>query len=41
MSWRPDRAEKVLFSAPYHYREIYLMHDSARPIPTIAALDDL
>jgi polar amino acid transport system substrate-binding protein len=24
ISWRPDRAEKVLFSEPYHYREIYL-----------------
>lgn len=41
ISWRPDRAEKVLFSEPYHYREIYLMHDSARPTPTIEALDDL
>ncbi|WP_228263792.1 transporter substrate-binding domain-containing diguanylate cyclase [Marinobacter shengliensis] len=41
ISWRPDRAEKVLFSEPYHYREIYLMHDSARPTPTIEELDDL
>lgn len=41
ISWRPDRAEKILFSEPYHYREIYLMHDSARPTPTIEALDDL
>ncbi|HAC26618.1 MAG TPA: diguanylate cyclase, partial [Marinobacter hydrocarbonoclasticus] len=24
ISWRPERAEKILFTEPYHFREVYL-----------------
>ncbi|KXS47441.1 MAG: diguanylate cyclase, partial [Marinobacter sp. T13-3] len=41
ISWRPDRAEKILFTTPYHTREIYLMQDSERPLPTVQSLSDL
>ncbi|PSF08988.1 diguanylate cyclase [Marinobacter halophilus] len=41
ISWRPDRAENILFTEPYHFREIYLMHDSARALPVIRELNDL
>jgi len=41
ISWRPDRAETILFTEPYHFREIYLMHDSARNVPLIEELEDL
>lgn len=41
ISWRPDRAEKILFTTPYHTREIYLMQDSERPLPQIQTLSDL
>lgn len=41
ISWRPDRAEKILFTEPYHFREIYLMQDSARDLPAILKLNDL
>lgn len=41
ISWRSDRAQKILFTAPYHTREIYLMQDSERPLPAIQKLADL
>lgn len=41
ISWRPDRAETILFTEPYHFREIYLMHDSAGNVPLIQELEDL
>jgi len=41
ISWRPDRAESVLFTEPYHIREIYLMRDNARDLPAIRSLNDL
>ncbi len=41
ISWRPDRAENILFTDPYHFREIYLMHDSARDLPAIEDLNDM
>ena len=41
ISWRPDRAEKILFTEPYHTRQIYLMQDSDRPLPDVQRLEDL
>jgi ABC-type amino acid transport substrate-binding protein len=41
ISWRPDRAQKVLFTEPYHTRKIYLMQDSDQPLPQVQALEDL
>ena len=41
ISWRPERAEKILFTEPYHFREVYLMRDSARYLPPIQNLKDL
>lgn len=41
ISWRPDLAETTLFTEPYHFREIYLMHDSAGNVPVIQELEDL
>ncbi|MDR9425431.1 MAG: transporter substrate-binding domain-containing protein [Marinobacter sp.] len=41
ISWRPDRAQKILFTEPYHTREIYLMQDSDEPLPQVQALEDL
>lgn len=41
ISWRPDRAQKILFTEPYHTREIYLMQDSDRPLPPVEHLADL
>lgn len=41
ISWRPDRARKILFTKPYHYRKIYLMRDSDTPLPPIDSLEDL
>lgn len=41
ISWRPERAENILFTDPYHFREVYLMRDSARYLPPIQQLEDL
>lgn len=41
ISWRPDRAENILFTEPYHVREVYLMHDTAKTTPEIKSLEDL
>jgi diguanylate cyclase (GGDEF)-like protein len=41
ISWRRDRAETILFTEPYHFREIYLMYDSAGNAPVIRELADL
>lgn len=41
ISWRPDRAREILFTEPYHVREVYLMQDRARNLPQVQTLDDL
>lgn len=41
ISWRPDRAKNILFTKPYHYREIYLMRDTDNPLPPVNELEDL
>lgn len=41
ISWRPDREQETLFTAPYHTREIYLMQDRDRPLPAIKQLKDM
>lgn len=41
ISWRPDRAREILFTEPYHVREVYLMQDRARNLPRIQTLNDL
>ena len=41
ISWRPDRAQTIRFTEPYHTREIYLLQDSERPLPRIRQLEDL
>jgi diguanylate cyclase (GGDEF)-like protein len=41
ISWREDRADKMLFTRPYHLRHTVIMHDENRPLPAIEALSDL
>lgn len=41
ISWREDRAEKMLFTRPYHLRRTVIMHDGNRPLPNINQLSDL
>lgn len=41
ISWRPDRAESILFTDPYHVRGISMMADSARSLPVVNELADL
>ncbi len=41
ISWREDRAEKILFTAPYHLRQTVVMQNSAQPLPDIKTLDQL
>jgi diguanylate cyclase (GGDEF)-like protein len=41
ISWREDRAEKILFTQPYHLRQTVIMHNSSNPLPKIEQLDEL
>ncbi len=41
ISYRDDRAEKILFTDPYHQRQIFLMHNPANPLGNIGSLDAL
>ncbi|MAK56704.1 MAG: diguanylate cyclase [Pusillimonas sp.] len=41
ISWREDRAKKMLFTRPYHIRQTIVMHDTRRPLPPINSLEDL
>ncbi|HTN34523.1 MAG TPA: transporter substrate-binding domain-containing protein, partial [Marinobacter sp.] len=41
ISYQQDRANKILFSKPYHVRQTYLMQDSTRPIGEIKSISDL
>lgn len=41
ISWREDRAEKMLFTRPYHVRKTVVMHDANRPIKPVTQMDDL
>ncbi|OZB14965.1 MAG: diguanylate cyclase, partial [Marinobacter sp. 34-60-7] len=41
ISWRPDRAESILFTDPYHVRGISMMADSARSLPVVNEVADL
>ncbi|MFN2360633.1 MAG: transporter substrate-binding domain-containing protein [Marinobacter sp.] len=41
ISYREERAEKILFTRPYHIRQIYLMHDPANPLGDISSLEAL
>ncbi|MCL7942994.1 transporter substrate-binding domain-containing protein [Marinobacter sp. ATCH36] len=41
ISYREERAEKILFTSPYHIRQIYLMHDPANPLGDISSLEAL
>ncbi len=41
ISWRADRAERMLFTRPYHVRQTVIMHDVNRPVAPVESLDDL
>lgn len=41
ISYREDRADRVLFSAPYHIRQTAIMHSGNQPLPPIRELADL
>jgi diguanylate cyclase (GGDEF)-like protein len=41
ISFRQDRAEKTLFTEPYHIRQTYLMHDTQNPVGKVNSLVDL
>ena len=41
ISFRPDRAENILFTEPYHLRQTYLMQNSQSPLGKISSLADL
>ncbi|MDI9244002.1 transporter substrate-binding domain-containing protein [Marinobacter sp. CHS3-4] len=41
ISYRQSRAEKILFTEPYHIRQTYLMHHPDNPLGDINSLDDL
>jgi len=41
ISWREERADKMLFTRPYHLRHTVIMHDENRPLPAIETLSDL
>jgi diguanylate cyclase (GGDEF)-like protein len=41
ISYQQDRADKILFTRPYHVRQTYLMQDSTNPIGHIASVADL
>jgi len=41
ISFHPDRAEKILFTEPYHLRQTFLMHNTQTPIGKISTIEDL
>jgi len=41
VSYSEERAREILFTAPYHVRQTYLMHDPERPVGEVRSLDDL
>lgn len=41
ISWREDRAKKILFTSPYHLRKAVVMQNSAQPLPPVKTLNDL
>lgn len=41
ISFRGDRAERMLFTAPYHYRQTAVMHDVGRPLAAPGGLAEL
>lgn len=41
VSYQQERADKILFTDPYHVRQTYLMQDGAHPIAHIRSLNDL
>lgn len=41
ISWREDRAEKILFTPPYHLRQTVVMQNNAQPLPEIKKLAQL
>lgn len=41
ISYREERAEKILFTEPYHIRQNYVMHDPANPLGDISSLEAL
>jgi len=41
ISWREDRAERMLFTSPYHVRQTIVMHDANRPLKGVSSVEDL
>ncbi|MBV0932359.1 transporter substrate-binding domain-containing protein [Marinobacterium weihaiense] len=41
ISWRADRADRMLFTRPYHLRTTVIMHDASQPIESVSRLMDL
>lgn len=41
ISFSRERAKDILFTAPYHVRQTYLMHDTEKPIEQVSSLQDL
>lgn len=41
ISFREDRAQRMLFTAPYHYRQTAVMHDVGRPLAAPDGLAEL
>lgn len=41
ISWREDRAKKILFTPAYHLRKTVIMQNSAQPLPEIKNLEQL
>ncbi|WP_211163418.1 transporter substrate-binding domain-containing protein [Azoarcus taiwanensis] len=41
ISYREDRAQRMLFTEPYHYRRTVIMHDGNRPLPVLDGLEGL
>lgn len=41
ISFREDRAQRMLFSQPYHFRHTVIMHNATRPLPYLNTIEDL
>ena len=41
ISYREDRAQRMRFTEPYHFRRTVIMHDGNRPLPAFEHLDEL
>lgn len=41
ISYQPDRAELILFTEPYYFRNQVIMHNIARPLTAFDSLEDL